>query len=113
MKLAKVLPFKAGRKARPASRVLEVPVNGDDEWMRFGEWTMEVSFAQELERAQADLTDLLGEILHADDGDYELETPSGYPYCGCSVCDVREALITLLPLIAEAYEQGRLGREAV
>jgi hypothetical protein len=77
-------------------------------------WDMEVAFAQELEKAQADLSMLLGELLYdedaVDENDEPIEAPSGYPYCGCTVCDVRETLVVILPLIAEAVVAGRVIR---
>jgi hypothetical protein len=92
--------------------------HGDDVWILFDHgteqgWELQESLAQELERAvkklQEDLADYLYESDTADDFP-EYEPPSGYPYCGCSTCDSRELLVTVVPLVAEAAEAGRIRR---
>ena len=35
-----------------------------------------------------------------------VETPSGYPYCGCEDCWVRETLTIAVPRVAQAYAEG-------
>lgn len=84
-----------------------------EDWIDYESgWSIDATLADELERKMSDLQDLLATILY----DYEeaveegLETPSGYPYDGCTTCDTRETLVYLLPIIAEACEAGRIKR---
>lgn len=80
------------------------------EWIEFGEWTYTVALAEELERAVEDLQYQLSSYLHGEleEGDEEWEPPSGMPYCGCSTCEAREVLVTVVPMVAAAYRDGRI-----
>jgi hypothetical protein len=52
----------------------------------------------------------LGEALEVEEegGEWpeDVVTPSGWPYCGCEDCLVREILTIAVPRIVEAYQQG-------
>lgn len=82
-----------------------------DDWqVDINGWDLETSLAIELEAAMELLT--LNLWAYVDDPESpELdgwEPPSGYPYCGCTTCDTREALSALVPLIAQATTEGRI-----
>ena len=73
----------------------------DEDWVvDINGWDLKVSLAEELERSMADLTEhlyhYLYEVEETEEGP-EWLPPSGYPYCGCTTCDVREALVVLVP----------------
>lgn len=82
----------------------------DEQWIEWEEWTYTVALAEELEHAVEDLQYKLSCSLHGEEveGEPDWEPPSGYPYCGCSTCDAREVLITVVPLVAAAYRSGRI-----
>ena len=91
--------------------------HGDDVWILFDQgtdrgWELQESLAQELERAVTRLQEDLAEYMYQMDGEDlpDWESPSGYPYCGCDVCNARELLVTVVPLVAEAAEAGRIRR---
>lgn len=44
-----------------------------------------------------------------DDADHE--TPSGFPFCGCEECEVREILALLVPIIVQATNDGYVRME--
>ena len=86
----------------------------DEDWVvDINGWDLKVSLAEELERSMADLTEhlyhYLYEVEETEEGP-EWLPPSGYPYCGCTTCDVREALVVLVPLIAQAVTENRIRR---
>lgn len=82
----------------------------DEEWIEWDEWTYTVALAEELEHAVEKLQYDLSSHLHGefDEIGEEWEPPSGMPYCGCTTCEVREVLITVVPLVAAAYRDGRI-----
>ncbi len=94
---------------------MRIETGNEDEspWvMDLGGWDLRESLAQELERAMGALTENLYEYLYVvenlDEAPVGWQPPSGYPYCGCSTCDTRESLITLVPLIARAVTDKRI-----
>lgn len=76
----------------------------DSSWLRF-EWDEDAM--QVIERELEDLENLLGAIVY---DSAELEPPTGMAYCGCDVCQRRELLAVVMPLLLDAYDQGRIRR---
>lgn len=82
----------------------------DEIWLEMDNWEYQQSLAQELERAVTRLQEDLAASLYDDDDDFDFETPSGYPYCGCDTCLTRELLVVIVPMVANAVEAGRMRR---
>jgi hypothetical protein len=83
----------------------------EDDWqMDVNGWDLQTSLAVELEHAMDELT--INLYTYMDDPNAEelegWEPPSGYVYDGCTTCDTREALVTLVPIIAQAAIEGRI-----
>lgn len=74
------------------------------------DWEVDEALAVELERAVEDLQYLLSAHLHDEEEAEGWDPPSGYPFCGCTVCEAREILTVVLPMIAEGHEAGRIRR---
>ena len=74
------------------------------------DWELDSDLAVELERAIEDLQYLLSCYLHDEEEAEGWEPPSGYPYCGCVVCEAREILSVVVPMVSEGCEMGRVRR---
>jgi hypothetical protein len=88
-------------------------MNGSDEWEDdVDDWKVHVEVADQLRREIGDLTMNLYQYLYdVNEGDGPTWIPpSGLPYCGCTTCDTREAMIVLVPLIAQAVTEKRIRR---
>jgi hypothetical protein len=77
-------------------------VHTSEEWAtnlqhKFGEY---MSLCYEYAYAEDD-TELLSEFT----------TVSGQPFCGCDICEQREALMFLIPEIIDAYKAGIIVEE--
>jgi hypothetical protein len=70
---------------------------------------LDSAWAQELERGVEDYADALSENVM--EGDGEMITLSGEPYCGCSTCHYREVLFYVTPKIIQAYNEGKVNLE--
>ena len=66
---------------------------------------------------QADLEDIMSILKWSieDDGEetiqklgYNYETPSGYPYCGCSDCVSRETLYFVAAVVTQGVADGKI-----
>lgn len=63
----------------------------------------------ELERDYEAFVDALYEYLYEGDEDaLEGQPVSGFPYCGCNVCQVRETISFFVPRVIELYKAGKL-----
>lgn len=76
------------------------------------DWEWDEDWGSELERAVANLDEQMWMSLNGDeDGeDFEWETPSGYPFCGCDTCRTRELLCVVVPVVLDGYTAGRIRR---
>lgn len=57
---------------------------------------------------QTDLADYMAELYESVDGDQDVKTVSGQPFCACDVCVYRETLSFVAPLIIEGYLTGKI-----
>ena len=60
----------------------------------------------QLHRDTIQMLHRLEESIDAEDETADAETLSGYPYCGCEDCQIREILTLAVPRIVAAYKQG-------
>lgn len=64
-----------------------------------------------LERGLEEYLDsLFDSVLEGWDGEQELETKSGDPFCGCEICYMRETIAYVLPRIVTMWEKGQVRR---
>jgi hypothetical protein len=64
-------------------------------------------------RMQETVEDIMGVLdWVAEDGEefvgYEVTTPSGYLYCGCPTCVLREVLFTATALVVQGVKDGKV-----
>lgn len=69
----------------------------------------EPDWGKELSARVDDYMELLHEGLDTHDGDPP--TLTGYPFCGCSVCEDRERTFMIVTLTLEGVEAGRVRLE--
>ena len=83
-------------------------VNGldlvDSEWMA------------KIESDYFDYFDHLYELLNEENYDEpampsDFEPLSGEPFCGCHICNLRETIVFLAPLIIRGYKDGKIELE--
>lgn len=65
-------------------------------------FSADVAWAEETQRTIADHLEALS--LEMDD----IDTASGAPYCGCTVCITRELLYLLIPRVLRGALEGRV-----
>lgn len=86
-------------------------MSSSEEWQEdINGWDLVTDLAVELEHAMDTLNfNLYAYLDDPDDEELEgWEPPSGFGFCGCTTCSTREALCTLVPLIAAAALEGRI-----
>lgn len=74
----------------------------------------DVEWAFELQNAFMEYMAMCWESAYAEETSPEMdgfETVSGDPFCGCEVCQGREYIMFLIPLIIDAYKEGKLVEE--
>jgi len=78
------------------------------------DWEADSTVDDEINAAISRVHDYFWEYQEAEDndeGDYP-ESPSGYLYDGCEVCQGREYASALFPVIAQATQEGRIWRSS-
>lgn len=68
------------------------------------DWDMDWMLS--LEHSLTDYIDVLSEI--DPDGDDDVPTLSGLPYCGCSTCFVREVMTLLVPAVVKGVADRKV-----
>ena len=59
------------------------------------------------EALQKEFSEYIFKCYETVDEDVEgFETVSGQPFCGCEVCEGREAIMWLMPRLIDAYRDG-------
>ena len=72
----------------------------DSAWMR--------TIENEWEKYQETLWSLAEDVY---EGDEAPDTLSGEPYCGCSTCETREAIVFFAPYIIRGFKEGKIDLE--
>jgi hypothetical protein len=54
---------------------------------------------------------LFESVYDESDDDGEVETVTGLPFCGCDVCEYREMLAFVTPIIVEGFVSGALVKD--
>lgn len=49
---------------------------------------------------------LMTEVMEGYGEEGPMDTESGFPFCGCDTCVVRETMSYLMPRVLDLYEQG-------
>lgn len=75
----------------------------DYEWEPTDMGSVEVGFHDYMDRLMFEVMEGYGEEGPSD-------TESGFPFCGCDTCVVRESMAFLMPRIIDLYDQGLIKR---
>lgn len=72
------------------------------------DWLWDEKPMQELGDRYQEYQNSLHEAIYED---VDVETVSGFPYCACEVCDIRETFAFLMPRFLDLYMEGRIQME--